>query len=103
MRGAQGASAPEGDDLSIEDTQRAGIREEIACIVASARRNGRTLRTARHAASLFAAFPGANFSIGRIIDEIVLEAAAHGVALEIGRPGDPSDPFTPPLLSTWRW
>lgn len=73
--------------MSSESTQRTLLLEQIAIIVADAERDGRIISTARHAARLFASFPGANFSIGRIIDELVLAASSRRVALEITRPG----------------
>jgi hypothetical protein len=61
------------------------LLEEIARIVQSARDNGDTLRAGYHAGLLADAYPHA-FSIGRIIDELILAATREGVSIEIGRP-----------------
>ena len=61
------------------------LLEEIARIVKSARDNGVTLRTGYHAGLLADAYPHV-FSIGRIIDELVLAASREGIPLEIARP-----------------
>jgi hypothetical protein len=67
------------------------LAEEIERIVAETQSSGATLRTSFHAASLFAAYPGANFSVGRIIDELVVAASAAKVPVEIAWPnGDGS-------------
>jgi hypothetical protein len=58
------------------------LLEEIA---RSARDNGDTLRAGYHAGLLADAYPHA-FSIGRIIDELILAATREGVSIEIGRP-----------------
>jgi len=68
-----------------EATQRALLLKKIACIVSDAERNGSVLATGRHAAMLFADYPGANLSVGRIIDEIVIAAASKMVTVEINR------------------
>ena len=60
--------------------------EDIARVVAGTKITGSLLRISKHAARLFAAYPGANFSLGRIIDELVAAAAAAKVAVEISRP-----------------
>ena len=73
----------------MQDTQaitRRLLLEEIPRIVADAKAEGMTLRTAHHAGILFATYPGANLSIGRIIDELVAAAAVAGVPVEIARP-----------------
>lgn len=62
------------------------LKEEVERIVADVLANGRTLVTGRHAASLFAAYPDANFSVGRIVDELVAEAARAKVPVQITRP-----------------
>ena len=74
-------SFPDGEII-----YRTLLAEEIDRIVAEAQSRGATLRTSYHAASLFAAYPGANFSVGRIIDEIVVAASAAKVPVEIARP-----------------
>jgi hypothetical protein len=58
--------------------------EEIARIVSEAKGGGGTLRTGYHAALLFDAYP-TTFSLGRIIDELILAAAREGVPVEISR------------------
>jgi hypothetical protein len=68
-----------------ETVFRVLLTEEIEHIVAEAQRIGGTLQTSYHAASLFAT-PGANWSVGRIIHEIVLAASASNVPVEIARP-----------------
>ena len=70
----------------LEATQRALLLREIACLVGEAERNGGKIATGTHAAMLFATYPGANFSVGRIIDEIVLAASAKRLVVEIDRP-----------------
>lgn len=60
--------------------------EDIARIVACIKRDGTILRTSQHATLLFASYPGANFSIGRIIDELVLAASEANVSVETARP-----------------
>jgi hypothetical protein len=69
-----------------EATQRALLLKEIACIVGDAERNSDVLATGTHAAMLYAAYPDAHLSLGRIIDEIVLAASTKKVAVEINRP-----------------
>ena len=74
---------------SMQDTQAVARRlllEAIPQIVASAQADGGMLRIAEHAAMLFAAYPAANLSMGRIVDELVAAAAAAGVPVEISRP-----------------
>jgi len=68
-----------------ESDQRARLLSEIRRIVGDAQADGGIVFTAYHAASLFAAYPGAHFSVGRIVDEIALAATASGVAVEIAR------------------
>jgi hypothetical protein len=76
------------------ETGERGIRrhlvlEEIEHIVAEAKAAGRVLRTGYHAGMIASRYPDA-FSIGRIIDELILAASRAGVAVEIGRdPGYP--------------
>ena len=61
------------------------LREEIARIVAEAKPDGAALRTGYHAAQLAAAYPNCGFSLGRIINELIAEAASQHVPLEIAR------------------
>jgi hypothetical protein len=67
------------------------LKRAIWRIVADARAAGASiLYTRDHAARLAATYPTADYSVGRIIDEIVLAAAAIGVAVEIARPDEAS-------------
>jgi hypothetical protein len=67
------------------------LREEIRRIVADARANGTSiLHTSDHAARLAAIYPTAGYSVGHIIDEIVMAAATAGLAVEIARPNNAS-------------
>ena len=51
------------------------------------------MRTSEHAGALLAAYPDANFSLGRIIDEFVVAACAANVPIEMGRTnGGQGDP-----------
>lgn len=60
------------------------LREEIARIVLEAKASGEVIRAGYHAGMLVASHP-ASFSLGRIIDELVMEATRHGVPIEITR------------------
>ncbi len=60
------------------------LLEAIARIVVDTRNRGGTLRIGYHAGMLFAAYPD-TFSVGRIIDELVLAATREKVPSEIGR------------------
>jgi hypothetical protein len=60
---------------------------EIARIVESTRQHGGTLRAGYHAGLLADAYPHV-FSLGRIIDELVLAASKVKVPVEISRPDD---------------
>ena len=71
-----------GDKVS----SRRLLLREIERIVADARAKGSILRTADHAARLFATYGSANFSIGKIVDELVAAAAVAKVPVEIARP-----------------
>lgn len=84
------AQGQEGVSADFQDTSRKLLCEEIARIVSDAALAGETLSTGGHAARLFAAYPGANWSVGHIVDELVLEATRRGVPMEIARPGDGS-------------
>ena len=68
-----------------EAVSRQLLREEIERIVADAKAAEMTLNTAAHAARLFAAYPGAHYSVGRIVDELVVAATAAGLPVEIAR------------------
>ena len=59
------------------------LREAIYRIVAEVQARGGTLRAGYHAGMLGAEHP--EFSVGRILDELVTEAAHQGVPVEIGR------------------
>jgi hypothetical protein len=69
-----------GDGQAIH---RALLREEIGRIVADALTCGTTLNTSRHAASLFAAHPGAHWPVENIVDELVASAALAKVPVEL--------------------
>jgi hypothetical protein len=64
---------------------RARLAEEIARIVADAKREGRMICTSDHAEHLRATY-ATGWSLGHVIDEIVAAAAAEGVPVEIARP-----------------
>jgi hypothetical protein len=72
--------------LSEENAQRVLLLHEITRIVDEAGRGRDVLLAGHHAAVLFASYPDAHFSIGRIIDELVLAAASEGVAVEMAGP-----------------
>ena len=61
------------------------LLEEVGRIVADAKTAGSTIRAGYHAGMLAAAYPEV-FSIGRIVDELVLAATKEGVAIEMSRP-----------------
>ncbi len=61
------------------------LMEEIARIIESARENGETLRTGYHAGMIASAYPHV-FSIGRIVDELILAATREGIPVEMARP-----------------
>lgn len=69
-----------------EPNMRRLLLEEIERIVADTARAGTILRTGEIAARLAEIYPGTNFSIGRIIDEIIASATVAKVAVEISRP-----------------
>ena len=60
------------------------LLEEIERIVGDARYRDETIRANHHARLLFDAYPY-TFSLGRIIDELVLAAAREGVPVDISR------------------
>ena len=64
---------------------RQRFADEIESIIGEAKANGETLRTGYHAGLLAVAYPDANFSIGRIIEELILAAAKASIPVEIGR------------------
>jgi hypothetical protein len=68
-----------------QDIARQLVREEIERLVTDAEAQKATLRTGGNACRLFAAYSGANWSVGRIIDEMVAAASKRGVAVEIDR------------------
>ena len=80
----------------LELEQRALLIKEIAALVADAKRDGRLISTDVHAARLLAAYPDANFSVGRIVDEIILAASALGIAVEMARPSDKNEKAAEP-------
>ena len=67
-----------------EVMQRMLLAKEIGCMLAVAKSKGSIVDVGHHAGVLLASYPRANFSLGRIIDEIVVAAAAAGVPIEIG-------------------
>jgi hypothetical protein len=69
-----------------EATQRVLLLKEIAGIVTDAQRNRTILKAGPHDAKLFASYPGAHFSLGRIIDELIHAASTAKVPVEISRP-----------------
>jgi hypothetical protein len=69
-----------------EITERTLLLNAIERIVANAKGGGATIRAGYHAGMLAADFPNCNFSIGRIVDEVVLAATRAGVPVEIARP-----------------
>ena len=78
----------------MQDTQtlqRTLLRREIARIVEEAQRRGAILRTGQHAAKLFAAYAGANWSLGHIIDELIVMAAGVRVVVGLARPNRRDD------------
>ena len=72
-------------DNSPEAVARRRLQAEIDRIVAEAAINGCSLLTAKHATRLFAAYPGAHWSIRRITDELIATAAVAKVPVEISR------------------
>jgi hypothetical protein len=69
-----------------EEACRALVIEEIRSIVADAEKSESILSTGEHAKRLHATYPGAGFSVGRIADELIMEATRRKVALFIDRP-----------------
>lgn len=69
----------------IEQESQARLRAEIDRIVSDAKMSGDTLRTGLHAGRLALMYSESNYSIGRIIEEIVVAAAEAGVPVEVGR------------------
>ena len=63
-------------ETASEAVARRRLREEIRRIVDKASASGQTLRASYFAAILFADYPGANFSVDRITNELLAAAAA---------------------------
>ena len=61
------------------------LSEEIASIVAQAAATGGILRAGDHAEHLRRAYPATEYSLGHIIDELILAATKSGVPVEINR------------------
>ena len=84
-----GSAPPSPIVDEIQSVSRQLVFEEIARIVALAKARGEILvRAGYHAGMLAAAYPGATFSVGLIIDEIILAAAKAGLAVEMDRHPD---------------
>jgi hypothetical protein len=66
-------------------TRETLLLEEIKRIVEDARKDGGTLRAGYQAGLLAVAHPNV-FSIGRIVDELVMQASKRKVPVEISRP-----------------
>ena len=62
------------------------IGEEITRIVADAIEEGTALSVADAVAQIIRAYPNSGMSAGEIADEIMIEAAQAGVAVQVGRP-----------------
>lgn len=65
------------------ELQRSLMFREIARLVADAKASDTIICTTHHAALLFATSPDANFSIGRIAEELVEAAREAGVASDV--------------------
>ena len=76
------------------------LKKEIERIVANERAKGGILHTGYHAGQLAAAYPAANLSVGRIIDEIVAAAALADLPIEISLPNECWAPMTSPQASS---
>jgi hypothetical protein len=61
------------------------LLEEIASIVADAAATGAVLRAGDHAEHLRRAYPAAEYSLGHIMDELIMAAAKSGVPVEMSR------------------
>jgi hypothetical protein len=75
--------------MQLPDSQarsRTLLLEEVVQLVANARLAGIILKTGFHAARLFTTYPEAHFSMGRIMNEIVLDVTKRGVPVQITRP-----------------
>ena len=62
------------------------VLRSIQRIVAEAKANGEILRAGSHAARLRDAYPDCGLSVGRIVNEIMIEATRRGVPVEIATP-----------------
>ena len=74
-----------GYDL-LRNLETSVLFRDIRRIVAEAKANGEVLRAGFHAGVLYDAFPNCGLSVGRIVDEITLEAMRSGVPVEIATP-----------------
>jgi hypothetical protein len=74
-------------DMDDRSCAQAALLKEIERIVDSAKSSGRILRAGRYAGLLSDRYP--EFSIGRIVDELVAAAAVAKVPVEISRPSWP--------------
>jgi hypothetical protein len=72
--------------MSGEESERLCLIARIEAIVADAAVSGEMIRAGYHAGMMAADFP--QFSLGRIIDEIVAAAAVAKVPVEISRRDD---------------
>jgi hypothetical protein len=64
------------------------LKEEVERIVEEARRKSVIVRAGYHAGMLAMTVLGVHFSVGRLVDEIVLAAAKKGVPVEMSRPAE---------------
>ena len=62
------------------------VVEEIRHIVANAIRDGRIVKTGRHAPDVLRAYPNCGLTVDEVINEIGAAAACAGVAVEFSRP-----------------
>ena len=73
-------------NTDTEGLSRQQVLREIARIVDAASVSGTVIATGSHAADLLAAYPDAHWSIGHLVDEIVVAAATANVPVLIVRP-----------------
>jgi len=68
-----------------ESETRSLIEEEIADIVRQAADRGELIRVGEHAKRLHDLYGPSGYSVGRIIDELILAATNEKIAVEIDR------------------
>ena len=61
------------------------VVEEIRRIVADAIRQGRIVKTGRHAPELLRAYPNCGLTVDQIVNELGAAAACAGVPVELSR------------------